>query len=115
METTGIGTGSLGISGGSAGTLTLAPIPALAVAAHQTVVAVAVGRGAISLTAVAMSGSPGGGQSHHIATRYNGEIGWADMFRPMFEKAGLGLDDAENLVKIAEHAGPIRPSTTSGS
>ena len=97
-----------GVAGGvtTSGTLTIGPggaamslAPSGVVIADQVTVVAVTGAGTIGLVA-AMSGSP---QDHHIATWYGA---WAKVFEPMFKKAGLTLQSAENFVKLIEHAGP---------
>ena len=83
-------------------------------AAHEvSAVAVAQGTLVVSLpaTAVAMAAKGDGTHDHHIATIRN-EIStarggpWTPRFREIFQKAGMTLDDVENIVPILGHKGP---------
>ncbi|HZI11865.1 MAG TPA: AHH domain-containing protein [Myxococcus sp.] len=83
-------------------------------AAHEvSAVAVAQGTLVVSLpaTAVAMSAKGDGTHDHHIATIRN-EIStarggpWTPRFRDLFKRAGMTLDDVENIVPILGHKGP---------
>ena len=83
-------------------------------AAHEvSAVAVAQGTLVVSLpaTAVAMSAKGDGTHDHHIATIRN-EIStarggpWTPRFRDLFKRAGMTLDEVENIVPIRGHKGP---------
>ncbi len=85
----------------------------LAAAGEVSAVAVAQGTLVVSLpaTAVAMAAKGDGTHDHHIATIRN-EVStarggpWTPQFRKLFEKAGMTLDDVENIVPIRGHKGP---------
>ena len=48
---------------------------------------------------------------HHIATNKNTKAGnqWTNKFQPMFDKAGIGMNDRANRVMVDDHVGPHRP------
>jgi hypothetical protein len=88
----------------------------LSLAAVGDVTSVAVVDGtlvvALPATAVTMAAKGGDGKhKHHIATIRN-EIStarggpWTPRFRALFRKAGMELDEVENIVPIAGHKGP---------
>jgi hypothetical protein len=67
---------------------------------------------ALPATAVAMAAKGGDGKhKHHIATIRN-EVStarggpWTPRFRRLFDRAGMSLDEAENIVPILNHKGP---------
>lgn len=61
-------------------------------------------------------GTPGGGcgDEHHICTNKN-EVSkrnggpWTPKFRPIFERAGMDMDEAANVVRVQGHYGPHPP------
>jgi hypothetical protein len=71
---------------------------------------------AAGIRTLATTGSGGGsggpkGQVHHVATNKNyvstKQGGpWSPKFEEMFKKAGMTLEDAENMVKVPGHHGP---------
>jgi hypothetical protein len=85
----------------------------LAAAGQVSAVAVAQGTLVVSLpaTAVAMAAKGDGTHDHHIATIRN-EIStarggpWTPRFRDLFRRAGMTLDEVENIVPIQGHKGP---------
>jgi len=59
------------------------------------------------IPAVAMSA----GDAHHIATNKNSEATWnggpwTPRFQKIFNKAGMSLEDAENIIDVQGHKGP---------
>ncbi|WP_164019054.1 AHH domain-containing protein [Pyxidicoccus trucidator] len=81
-------------------------VTSVAVAADGTLVV------ALPATAVAMAASGGDGKhKHHIATIRN-EVStarggpWTPRFKELFRKAGMTLDEVENIVPIQGHKGP---------
>ncbi|MFP2912648.1 AHH domain-containing protein, partial [Pyxidicoccus sp. 3LFB2] len=81
-------------------------VTSVAVAADGTLVV------ALPATAVAMAASGGDGKhKHHIATIRNDVSTarggpWTPRFKRLFERAGMTLDEAENIVPIRNHKGP---------
>lgn len=84
------------------------------VAAAEQVSAVAVVEGTLAITlaptAVAMA-ARGDTEDHHLATIRNGKSTarggpWTPRVRAIFKKAGMDLDDHENIVPVAKHKGP---------
>ncbi|RKG77067.1 AHH domain-containing protein [Corallococcus terminator] len=66
---------------------------------------------ALAPNALAMSSRSGPPQKHHLATIRNEKSSknggpWTQRFRTIFKKAGMDLDDPENIVEIQGHRGP---------
>ncbi|RKH21902.1 hypothetical protein D7Y13_39480 [Corallococcus praedator] len=66
---------------------------------------------ALAPNAVAMSSVPRGTQRHHLATIRNEKSAkrggpWTPLFRKLFKKAGMDLNDPENIVEVKGHRGP---------
>jgi len=70
---------------------------------------IALAPGALAMASQGMQG--GGGERHHIATNKNDVSTarggpWTPQFRELFKRAGMDLEDAENIVRITGHKGP---------
>ncbi|MBN9687632.1 MULTISPECIES: AHH domain-containing protein [unclassified Corallococcus] len=66
---------------------------------------------ALAPNAVAMSSRPGKPQRHHLATIRNEKSArnggpWTPQFRRLFKRAGMELNDPENIVEVPGHRGP---------
>jgi hypothetical protein len=51
------------------------------------------------------------GDGHHIATNKNSVSmarggPWTPRFQSMFDKAGMSMNDADNIVQVLDHQGP---------
>lgn len=98
-----------------------ATLPWMEVAGRMSEVVLGQGRLNLVLNSSAMAavfGLPGGGTprskaspKHHICTNKNDEAEvrggpWTPRFQDLFERAGMTLDDPDNIVEIEGHQGP---------
>lgn len=89
------------------GYLTIGSVQSVAMTAEGFTVALA--PNAVAMAAQGMSG--GRSENHHLATNKNGVSTvrggpWTPRFKRIFKKAGMELEDPENIVPVKGHKGP---------